>query len=387
MSIGSVIAGEPGTPNQSDDYPAPRPIDTLSSFSQRGPLTVAVAPGDKIGAAWLDNGHAYIQGTSMATPEVSGTVLLMQQMADAYLGRRLTWEEVKAVLQKTGDPVVDTEANMQDGNALGNTGLTYKRINLLNIEAEIKGMLKSPDASSITLTEGETETLNLGFGRSGTTVGTPGANTIYGSPGDERIDAGAGDDEVRLGNGEDQAEGGAGDDDISAGDGSDSLDGGQGNDTLLVEGDDNSLTGGEGDDRFIFANPSGENRISDFSAGDTLIIRVGADTANTDPQHFIIESIEPGTGEALARGAAHVAFVEGALQLAVGLDSTPGTDATFIFDGAPASAHGRRRRHHHCRRHGHRGKRQRRSHPPGDRVWRRSGRRCQGRWRPRLLSP
>ena len=333
MSIGSVIAGAPNTPNASDDA---RPIDTLSSFSQRGPLTVAVAPGDKIGAAWLNNGHTYIQGTSMATPEVSGTVLLMQQMADTYLNRRLTWEEVKSVLQKTGDPVVDTDQNMQDG-ALGNTGLTYKRINLLNIEAEIKGMLKSPDASSVTLTTGETETLNLGFGRAGTTIGTQSANRIYGSSSNERIDAGGGDDEVNLGEGNDQAEGGQGDDEIRAEDGSDSLDGGQGNDTLVVEGEDNLLTGGEGKDRFVFDNPAGENRITDFTSDDTLIIRIGADTATADPQTLTVESIEPGTGNGLALGAAHIAYIDGALRLAVGLNSTPGADATFIFAGAPAS--------------------------------------------------
>ena len=333
MSIGSVIAGAPGTPNASDDS---RPIDTLSSFSQRGPLTVAVAPGDKIGAAWLDNGHAYIQGTSMATPEVSGTVLLMQQMADTYLNRRLTWEEVKTVLQKTGESVVDTQANMQDGT-LGNTGLTYKRINLLNIEAEIKGMLKSPDASTVTLGSGETATLNLGFGRAGTTMGTLSANKIYGSSGDEQVDAGGGDDEVNLGEGNDQAEGGQGDDEIRADDGSDSLDGGQGNDTLLVEGDDNSLTGGEGKDRFVFENPSGENRITDFTSDDTLIIRTGADTATADPQTLTVESIEPGTGNGLALGSAHFAYIDGELRLAVGLNNTPGADATFIFSGAPAS--------------------------------------------------
>ncbi|NBS66639.1 MAG: hypothetical protein EBT33_20275, partial [Betaproteobacteria bacterium] len=338
MSIGSVIAGAPGTPNQSDDFPEPRPIDTLSSFSQRGPLTVAVAPGDKIGAAWLDNGHAYIQGTSMATPEVSGTVLLMQQMADAYLGRRLTWEEVKAVLQKTGDPVIDTEANMQDGDALANTGLTYKRINLLNIEAEIKGMLKSPDASSITLTPGETETLNLGFTALAPTQGTAQANTIIGSRSDERVQAGAGDDSVDGGSGKDAIDGGHGDDDLRAADGGDTLSGGEGNDRITVEGAGNRLSGGEGHDGFIVNNPKGQSVIDDFSRDDYIDFNGPNDYSSFNSNGSSPVSIPAGTGSALGFGSFQVQRDNKDVVLHVGTDAIAGSDATVRLANIPESA-------------------------------------------------
>ena len=338
MSIGSVIAGAPGTPNQSDDFPEPRPIDTLSSFSQRGPLTVAVAPGDKIGAAWLDNGHAYIQGTSMATPEVSGTVLLMQQMADAYLGRRLTWEEVKAVLQKTGDPVIDTDANMQDGDALANTGLTYKRINLLNIEAEIKGMLKSPDASSITLTPGETETLNLGFTALAPTQGTAQANTIIGSRSDERVEAGAGDDSVDGGGGEDAIDGGQGDDDLQAADGGDTLSGGDGNDRITVEGAGNRLTGGEGHDGFIVNNPKGQSVIDDFGRDDYIDFNGPNDYSSFNSNGSSPVSIPAGTGSALGFGSFQVQRDNEDVVLHVGTDAIAGSDATVRLANIPESA-------------------------------------------------
>ena len=336
MSIGSVIAGAPGTPNASDDYPASRPIDTLSSFSQRGPLTVAVAPGDKIGAAWLDNGHAYIQGTSMATPEVSGTVLLMQQMADSYLGRRLTWEEVKAVLQKTGDPVVDTEQTMQDGE-LGNTGLTYQRINLIKIEAEIKGMLKSPDASTISLTAGDAKTLNLGFTATAPTLGTMSANSIVGTRNDDQVDAGAGNDSVDAGGGDDVIDGGSGDDILRSSDGSDSIGGGEGNDLISVEGANNQLTGGEGNDGFLLNRPSGSNTIEDFGRDDYIDFDMpnafGAGASGAPPV-----AINSGTGAGLGLGGLQVQRDGTDAILYLGTDATPGYDAKVLLKNVPPSA-------------------------------------------------
>ncbi|MDD5018048.1 MAG: S8 family serine peptidase [Eubacteriales bacterium] len=67
--------------------------DTKDSRSNYGPQKDISAPGGGICSAYLDNGYAYMSGTSMATPVVSGVIALMLSVDPG-----LTAGEVKDIL-------------------------------------------------------------------------------------------------------------------------------------------------------------------------------------------------------------------------------------------------------------------------------------------------
>jgi Ca2+-binding RTX toxin-like protein len=98
------------------------------------------------------------------------------------------------------------------------------------------------------------------------------ANTLNGDDGgNDMLDGMAGNDTLNGNGGSDLLFGGKGNDSLSGGTGSDVLNGGKGNDVL---------TGGAGADFFSFAGSSGDDTITDWSAGDTLVLRgVNADDA------------------------------------------------------------------------------------------------------------
>ena len=112
--------------------------------------------------------------------------------------------------------------------------------------------------------------LILGFGgndrisaRSGddTVFGGSGRDMIRGNRGDDALFGEAGRDSLYGGRGADMLEGGAGRDRLFGGRDNDRLDGGTGNDVL---------TGGRGADVFVFAEGGGDDRITDFRAGDVI---------------------------------------------------------------------------------------------------------------------
>lgn len=83
--------------DQTPEYPCAYPLDNivcvaatdssdqLASFSNFGPLGVDIAgPGVDVASTWLNGGYAWSDGTSMATPHVSGTAaLIAARFADA----------------------------------------------------------------------------------------------------------------------------------------------------------------------------------------------------------------------------------------------------------------------------------------------------------------
>jgi subtilisin family serine protease len=72
---------------------------TLSSFSNYGATSVHIAaPGSSIISSYLNNGYAYLSGTSMAAPQVSGVALLVQSVC----GNVLTQQQVKSAILTTG---------------------------------------------------------------------------------------------------------------------------------------------------------------------------------------------------------------------------------------------------------------------------------------------
>ena len=99
-----------GVPSQisvaaSDNY------DNLASFSSYGPSTVQVAaPGVSIMSTYLNNGYAYLSGTSMATPFVAGLAALA-----FYQAPQLTGYQVKNLILAGADPVSGLKGVISSG--------------------------------------------------------------------------------------------------------------------------------------------------------------------------------------------------------------------------------------------------------------------------------
>jgi len=72
---------------------------TLSSFSNYGATSVDIAaPGSSIISTYLSDNYAYLSGTSMAAPQVSGVALLAQAVCNGTL----TQQQVKTAILSSG---------------------------------------------------------------------------------------------------------------------------------------------------------------------------------------------------------------------------------------------------------------------------------------------
>ena len=101
--------------------------DTLANFSNYGKNSVDVAaPGKNILSTYPDNQYAYMQGTSMATPNVTGVVaLLFSLKPDASVD-----EVVKAIIKN-----VDIKASLDGKVATSGRVNAYKALKSLNNSA------------------------------------------------------------------------------------------------------------------------------------------------------------------------------------------------------------------------------------------------------------
>lgn len=116
--------------------------DRITSFSQRHPeLTDIFAPGAYITGASPDGGTSELPGTSQASPHIAGIAVLAQQLAQQELGRRLTFNEFRDLLQSTG--VTINDGDDEDDNVT-NTGADYKRVDVLALGEAILQLDSEP---------------------------------------------------------------------------------------------------------------------------------------------------------------------------------------------------------------------------------------------------
>jgi subtilisin family serine protease len=69
--------------------------------------TVIAAPGEGLSAPSGDNGTSTVEGTSFATPLVSGAVVLLQQIYEQRFGTLPTVDQIQSWLQGGSDPIHD----------------------------------------------------------------------------------------------------------------------------------------------------------------------------------------------------------------------------------------------------------------------------------------
>lgn len=111
MSVPACLSGviSVGSVNKSD---------SIASTSNRNNLTTVLAPGVSINSTWFTGGYALDSGTSMATPHVSGEIILLQQAKLLMTNRYNTISEITSLL-RNGKNITDSA-----------TGLNYTRIDV-----------------------------------------------------------------------------------------------------------------------------------------------------------------------------------------------------------------------------------------------------------------
>jgi len=81
-----------------------RPGTDLRPTAQRRNDAIA-APGELVPTVTIGSKQTWTSGSSIATPFITGSVALLQGVAEKYLGRKLTFKELETVIQKTADPL------------------------------------------------------------------------------------------------------------------------------------------------------------------------------------------------------------------------------------------------------------------------------------------
>lgn len=110
-AAGNASGGAVGYPAGYDEViavSATAADDTLAYFSSVGSQVDLAAPGSNIYSTYKGSGYAYLSGTSMASPHVTGSAALV-------IGAKgpLTPAQVKALLQLTADPLPGLNSDQQ----------------------------------------------------------------------------------------------------------------------------------------------------------------------------------------------------------------------------------------------------------------------------------
>ena len=322
--------------------------DAIAIFSQRDTdQTDAFAPGVYINAAKSGGGNTLMSGTSMAAPEVSGMVVLAQQLAQQELGRRLTFDEVRNLIQSTGTPIIDGD---NENDNVTNTGSTFSRIDMLAMANAILAM-KPPLSQQITVTAGQTtENANFGFAGLSETRGLASDDVVVGTASGEQISGMGGADVINALGGDDIIFGNEGDDMLLGGAGTDQLDGGSGNDTASYENlsggvivrilaqSAQKLAEGKTDSLVNIENLSGSTG-NDELEGDALTNRLAGGAGNDTLRGLGgNDDLDGGAGVDIADYSAAASGVVAELWRSVALnDGQGGQDALWSIEGVLGS--------------------------------------------------
>jgi Ca2+-binding RTX toxin-like protein len=183
----------------------------------------------------------------MASPYMTGVVLLMQEAAEKTIERKLTTDEIQKIISENSIEIYDGDDedysiaspsreyyNFVDPNAyidaiisLGDpkfhyADLTsgYKEYNFGLINSDSEAF--SDDSENIVIRNSNLSTFALG-----------GDDNVYGTNESDNINGGAGDDVIT---------GNEGDDTLTGGEGNDQIDGGKGIDTVIIDNEFSELT-------------------------------------------------------------------------------------------------------------------------------------------------
>src|SRR5271157_1568539 len=105
----------------------------LGPVTGMGTMTDLAAPGEGMVAPTGDSGYSSVEGTSFATPLVTGAVVLLQQIYQARFGTLPTVNKVTQWLEQGSDPIYDPV-----------TGLTIGRLDIPKAASLIPSVTSSP---------------------------------------------------------------------------------------------------------------------------------------------------------------------------------------------------------------------------------------------------
>ena len=139
LAIGAVYDANIGSVSYGGAIAYTTAADRITPFSQRSALMTEVfAPGAAITGAGPTDNLVTMHGTSQASPHIAGIAALAQQLADQFLGRRLTPQEFETILKTTGVTVNDGD---DENDNVTNTRIDFQRVDMVDLAEAIVGIV------------------------------------------------------------------------------------------------------------------------------------------------------------------------------------------------------------------------------------------------------
>ncbi len=128
-------------------------VDKIVCHANRNSLVKLFAPGALINSTWFNGGYNVLGGTSMATPMVSGTIAIINQVLKAT-SQKKTPLEIEDILNSTGKTISDS-----------GSGLSFSRINVYNAVLNLDNIapnvaLISPANGGLNISQNQTFVCN-----------------------------------------------------------------------------------------------------------------------------------------------------------------------------------------------------------------------------------